>query len=55
MGLWGGETARREEEEGGVFNGPIRRVPELADLKTPLNCLLNNGKEDTVLCIFNHD
>lgn len=40
---------------GGVFNGPIRRVPELADLKTLLNCLLNNGKEDTVLCIFNHD
>lgn len=38
-----------------MFNGPMRRVPELADLKTPLNCLLDNGKEDTVLCIFNYN
>lgn len=44
-----------ERGGGGVFNGPMRRVPELADLKTPLNCLLDNGKEDTVLCIFNYN
>lgn len=47
--------SKEGREGGGGFNGPMRRVPELADLKTPLNCLLNNGREDTVLCTFNYD